>query len=196
MNPKKTGEQLLRESNVTYEMYADMPEDGKRYEVADGQLELMSPVPTPFHQLISNELQLILNSSCRNDYIIFSAPLDVIFSDREVRQPDLLMIHRSRLSIVGKRGINGAPDLVVEIMSDHSRRRDKLHKTKAYAKYGVPEYWIIDMTSSTLEQYSLHGAVYELIELYAEEEAIRSDKFPCVSFSMRQLMQEIPDLPD
>jgi Uma2 family endonuclease len=195
MNRKKTGEQLLKESNVTYEMYANIPEDGNRYEVADGRLELMSPGPTPIHQMISYEMQVLLNSSCRSDYMIFSAPIDVILSEKEVRQPDLLMIHRNRLSIVGKRGIHGAPDLVIEIMSEHSRRRDKLQKTKAYAKYGVPEYWIIDMSSSTLEQYSLNGIVYDLIEIYADEETIHSDRLPCVTFSMRQLMQEIPELP-
>lgn len=125
---KKTYEEVIKESPVTYELYANMIDDGNRYEIADGVLELMSPSPSFIHQTVSQELLCTLNASCRNDYIIVVAPIDVILSDTEVRQPDLAMIHKSGISIISDRGINGAPDLVVEITSEQSRRRDKVDK--------------------------------------------------------------------
>lgn len=197
MDEKKKPSDRIHESLVTYEIYASMPDDGNRYEVADGRLELMSPAPTLVHQTVSSELFFRLQRDCRHEYIIIAAPVDVILSETEVRQPDLVLIRRSRTDILSKRGVNGAPDLVVEITSEFSRRRDKVHKTKAYAKYGVPEYWIVDLTNFTLEQYILHETGhYELSDVYSEDELIRSDKIACASFSMRELMQELPEIRD
>jgi len=93
---KKTYEELVKESPVTYEMYANMEDDGNRYEISDGVLELLSPTPSTIHQMIRTELQFSLYRSCQDDFIIIQAPLDFILSDTEVRQPDLLMIHHSR----------------------------------------------------------------------------------------------------
>ncbi len=199
MERKRTYEEVVRESPVTYELYASMIDDGNRYEIADGVLELMSPSPSTTHQAIVFELQQLLNTSCRNEYIIFSAPLDVILSETEVRQPDLVMIHRSRMSIISNRGINGAPDLVVEVTSEHSRRRDKISKRITYARYGVSEYWIMDQSNFTLEQYVLDGNRYELVEVYNDDETIRSGVIACASFSMREILNSLPirlDTPD
>ncbi|WP_372629907.1 Uma2 family endonuclease [Cohnella sp.] len=193
---KKTYEEVIKESPVTYELYANMIDDGNRYEISDGVLELMSPSPTFTHQSIIYELQYRLNSSCRNEFIIVSSPIDVILSDTEVRQPDIVLIRRSRMSIISNRGINGAPDLVVEVTSEHSRRQDKVRKRIVYAKYGVPEYWIVDLSNLTLEQYVLAGDYYELIEVYAEDDPISSQTMPCASFSMNEIIQSLPVHPD
>ena len=193
---KKTYEEVIRESPVTYELYANMIDDGNRYEISDGVLELMSPSPTFTHQSIADELLHLLKTSCRNDFIIVSSPIDVILSDTEVRQPDLVIIHRSRMSIISDRGINGTPDLVVEVTSEHSRRRDKVRKRIVYAQYGVPEYWIVDLSNFTLEQYVLDGTRYELIEVYADDDTIRSLTMPCASFSMNEIVQSLPVPPD
>jgi len=193
---KKTYSEVIKESPVTYESYANMADDGNRYEISNGVLELMSPSPTATHQSVVYELQFKLNVSCRIEYIIYAAPLDVILSDTEVRQPDLVMIHQSRRSIISNRGINGAPDLVVEITSEHSRRRDKVKKRIIYAQYGVPEYWIVDLSNFTLEQYVLVGDRYELTEVYAEDDVICSKTVPCASFSMNEIVQSLPVHPD
>ncbi|MCD9021580.1 Uma2 family endonuclease [Cohnella silvisoli] len=193
---KKTFDEVMKESSVTYEIYANMIDDGNRYEISDGVLELMSPSPSFTHQTLCAELLFKLNSSCRDEFIIVPSPIDVILSDTEVRQPDLAMIHRSRISIISNRGINGAPDLVAEITSEHSRRRDKVKKRIVYAKYNVPEYWIIDLSNFTLEQYVLDGDRYELIEVYAGEETIHSKTVPCASFSMNEIVQSLPVQPE
>jgi Uncharacterized protein conserved in cyanobacteria len=134
-----------------------MPDDGNRYEVIGGVLELMSPSPTAGHQSILSELIDALRQSCKTDYLIYFAPLDVILSDTNAVQPDAMMIRRSRKSIVTSRGVEGPPDLVAEVLSPGSRKKDRLKKMAVYEKHGVPEYWIVDPETRTLEQYRLNG---------------------------------------
>jgi Uma2 family endonuclease len=148
------------------------------------------------HQYTCHEMQVILNISCRSEFIIVPSPIDVILSDTEVRQPDIVMIHLSRISIISKRGIKGVPDLVVEITSEHSRRRDKVQKRSIYAKYHVPEYWIVDPSNFTLEQYVIVGDRYELADVYAEDDTILSKTVPCASFSMNKIVRNLPVTPE
>jgi Uncharacterized protein conserved in cyanobacteria len=192
MDSKKKESDRVKEGQVTYEIYAEMPDDGQRYEVIDGVLEMMSPGPSTSHQSIGGEMEYILKRSCKSDYIILHAPLDVILSQTNVLQPDLLMVHRSRTSIVSERGIEGAPDLVVEILSPGSRKRDKVVKSKVYAKHGVPEFWVVDATTKTLEQYRLSDiGQYDLLNLFGSEDFVVSDKLPCVSFQLSDIFQDI-----
>lgn len=195
---KKKKPDKLKETPVTYDDYAVL-DDGLRYEVDDGELHLMSPGPGVNHQAISYELQRRMNEDCRSDYVILAAPIDVIFSETEIRQPDLIMIHRDRMSILSMRGVEAAPDLVVEISSEHSLKRDKVDKTATYAKYGVPEYWILDLTNYTLEQRLLkvtdQDNYYELVDVYSGEEPIRSETVSCLRVHMQELINELPELP-
>jgi len=196
MNREKNESDLIKEQLVTYDMYMKMPDDGVRYEIMDGRLEMMSPAPSTIHQTVSRELEFLLMQSCKSDYLIFYAPVDLILSETNVLQPDILMIHRSRLQIVTKRGIEGVPDLVVEIISPGSRSKDKVLKMKTYAKYDVPEYWIVDAESQTLEQYRLMGAekLYVLYNLFEGNDTVTSDKLPCVSFTVSTIFSEIQNL--
>ncbi|MBW5447103.1 Uma2 family endonuclease [Cohnella sp. CFH 77786] len=192
---KKPG--IIRETPMTYGEYASLPEDGNRYELVDGFLELMSPSASTLHQLISHRIQFKLTQTCDRDNIILDAPIDLILSDREVRQPDLVVLHRSRLSLLTRRGIEGPPDLVAEILSPSSIRRDKVGKRNTYAKYGIPEYWIIDPASWTLEQYVLtDSGAYDLLDVFAGDEPVRSERLPCVSFTMEEVRTAIPDIRD
>jgi Uma2 family endonuclease len=186
----------VKEQPLTYEDYAALPDDGNRYELASGVLEMMSPSASAKHQMISFQIQKTISQSCDNEYYILNAPMDVILSPVEVRQPDLVMIHRSRLHIITKRGVEGPPDLVIEILSPSSIKRDKVGKLKSYAKYEIPEYWIVDPSNEVLEQYVLQEKSYELNEVYTEDDQICSHHITCVSFSMNQIMKEIPDLPE
>jgi Uma2 family endonuclease len=184
----------IKESPVTYNDYAVMPDDGNRYEIADGVLELMSPGPSVTHQMISSQLQFKLMNLCQSEFIVLNAPFDMILSDTEVRQPDLIMVHRSRMDIITHRGIEGPPDLVVEIMSPFSIRRDKVSKLKSYAKHSIHEYWIVDPSNNMLEKYFLKGQSYELADVYTEDETVQSERIPCVSFTMNEIMSQIPVL--
>ncbi|MEX2414705.1 MAG: Uma2 family endonuclease [Paenibacillaceae bacterium] len=186
---------IIKEQPATYDDYANLPDDGSRYELADGVLELMTPAPTPKHQVISSQLLNILMNRCQSQYIIFASPIDLILSPTEVRQPDIVMVHRSKLDIITRRGIEGIPDLITEILSPHSVKRDKQNKLIAYAKYHIPEYWIVDPANECLEQYILSGDKYELLTVYDTLETIHSDRLQCVSFTMKQILDAAAGLP-
>lgn len=192
---RKPKEDRVLEQPVTYETYASLPDDGRRYEVLEGALEAMSPSPTANHQSVGGQLFFLFKQRCKSDYLVFVAPLDVILSRTNVLQPDLLLIHRSRADIVTKRGVEGAPDLVVEVLSPSSRARDKVRKMKIYAKHGVPEYWVVDINSQTLERHVLNdNGGYELTELFESGDTVTSDKLPCASFPLDELFGDLLSL--
>lgn len=95
-----------------------------------------------------------------------------------------------------KRGIEGAPDLVVEILSPSSMKRDRLEKLKTYAAYEIQEYWLIDPNQKFLEQYILEADKFELREVYVEDEIVSSAQISCAAFSIEDLFKEIPDFPN
>jgi Uma2 family endonuclease len=177
----------IKESGWTVEDYYQLPEDGNQYEIISGKLEL-KPSPTTTHQRISQQLLRTMLDSCELDYIIMHAPIDVILSENDTRQPDLLMVHRSREEIIEERGVVGPPDLVVEIISPSSAKRDRTMKRETYARHGVPEYWIVDPSNLTIEQYVLihPGQPYELIDVYDSEDTIKSERVPCLSFVVKE----------
>lgn len=194
MNKDKTNKEKfkIKEGVLTYDDYAAI-DDGNRYELAAGQLELMSPAPTVTHQLISFEMQKRITQSCEPEYFILYAPVDVILSPKEVRQPDIVLVHRKRLEIISKRGVEGAPDLVIEILSPSSLKRDKIAKIKLYSYYGIPEYWIVDPNYAALEQYILADDRYELVNIFQENEIVTSPTISCISFTMADIIEAIPD---
>ncbi|HEY3368639.1 MAG TPA: Uma2 family endonuclease [Symbiobacteriaceae bacterium] len=136
----------------TYEDYKQLPED-KRVELIEGEL-LMTPAPTTRHQAILGELfgQIRMFARHRRLGQVFMAPVDVILSEENVVQPDLVFVSRERRHIVDPDGgINGAPDLAVEILSPRTAGRDRLFKRKLYAMFGVREYWIVDPVTRAIE---------------------------------------------
>jgi Uma2 family endonuclease len=187
---------LIREQPVTYEDYANLPDEGIRYEINDGLLEAMTPGPNALHQFVVQEIEHLMRQNCSRDFIVLSAPIDLILAETEVRQPDLIMIRRDRLSIITKRGIEGPPDLVVEVLSPFSAKRDRQQKLLAYAKYHIPEYWIVDINNELLEQYLLTDKQYNLFEVYKENEPVHSEQLTCISFTMREIIDSIPELPN
>lgn len=177
---------VVKESNLTYDDYASMPDDGNRYELAAGNLEAMSPAPTPNHQMIAYQLVTTITNSCEKDFLILFAPIDVILANNEVRQPDIIMIHRERLAIVTERGVEGPPDLVVEILSPSTALKDRKTKKTVYAAYGVKEYWIVDPVHETIEQWN-HASPdktdYQLSGTYGEDDMITSPFINCLEVS-------------
>ncbi|MBO8155851.1 MAG: Uma2 family endonuclease [Bacillaceae bacterium] len=187
---KKRKKDEVKEEGLTYEDYANLPDDGQRYELVNGTLEMLAPAPSSEHQVISNNLSAVINQSCRFDYFILDAPIDLILSNHEVRQPDLVMIHMERRHIITRRGIEGAPDLVVEILSPSTAMNDKKSKWETYARFGVNEYWIVDPVHRTVEQHVLHGekSKYDLNEVYGkEEDTITSPHISCLSIPVKEV---------
>lgn len=181
----------IKEEGLTYEDYANL-DDENRYELVQGQLELMSPSPSTIHQMISFELQKNIANHCEQDYFIFYAPIDVILSPIEVRQPDIVLVSRKRINIITNRGIEGNPDLVIEILSPSSLKRDKIDKLKTYAQFSIPEYWIVEPNSNMLEQYLLTKGRYEIINVFKDDEQLSSPTIECISFTMSDVIKNIP----
>lgn len=138
----------------TYEDYLLFPEDGKRHELIDGD-HFMTPSPSTRHQRISLKLATAFAVFLKNNRLgeVFDAPMDVVLSETDVVQPDLLFISSGRASIVTDKNIQGAPDLVVEILSDGTRKTDEVIKRKLYERHGISEYWVVDPELETVKVY-------------------------------------------
>jgi Uma2 family endonuclease len=132
-------------------------------ELHEGALS-MTPAPSPRHQRVSLKLSMLLENHAVSHGLgqVFSAPVDCILSDSTVVQPDVLLVETSRLESVSSRGIEGAPALVIEILSPSSIEIDRHMKLQLYARYRVPQDWIVDPDARTIESYSLAGEGYEL----------------------------------
>jgi Uma2 family endonuclease len=137
--------QKIHSSQLTYEDYLQFPDDGKRHEIIEGD-HYMTPAPRTKHQRISVNLATPRASFAKQHKlgVVFTAPCDVILSDENVVQPDLLFVSTARAAIVTQDNIQGAPDIMVEILSESSRKKDEVTKRKLYERFGVQEYWIVD----------------------------------------------------
>jgi Uma2 family endonuclease len=149
---------------LTYDDYAAMPEDGHRYELCEGDL-VMTPSPRPRHQSVVGNLHLVMAEHVREHALgeVYLSPVDVILSRITVLQPDLVYVEQGRLGIVTERAIEGAPTLVVEVLSPSSSARDRGVKQALYARYGVPNYWIVEPATRNVQALRLGGASYETV---------------------------------
>ena len=138
----------------TYEDYLLFPDDGKRHELIDGE-HYVTPSPNTKHQRLSVKLCTDLENFLRKTSLgmVFSAPCDVVLSDIDVVEPDLLFISTDRKDIITEKNIQGAPDLVVEILSDSTRKTDEITKRKLYEQHDIKEYWIFDPELETVKVY-------------------------------------------
>jgi Uma2 family endonuclease len=148
---------------LTYSDYAALPDDGRRYELHWGEISV-TPAPGTRHQGAIVNLVTLLNEHVRSRGLgkVFVAPTDCILSNVTVVQADVLYIAADRLAIISDRGIEGAPTLVVEVLSPSTARLDRDRKMKLYAEHGVPFYWIVDPESRSVEAYTLAGTAYAL----------------------------------
>ena len=146
---------------LTYEDYCALPDDGKRHEILDGEL-YMTPSPSVGHQRVAGNLFVALRTFVTGRKIgeVFIAPVDVIFERTSVVVPDLLFVGRDRAGIVTDRGIEGVPDLIVEIFSPGTERRDRVEKAQLFARHGVAHYWLVDPEARVLEAFELGQGGY------------------------------------
>ena len=174
----------------TYQDYLTLPEEpGFRYEVLEGQL-IKEPSPNLLHQRISRELGFILISYFRQvdpQGEIFDAPLDVTFQDITVVQPDILYVNGNQLEIMKKTRIDGAPTLTVEIISDSSRRKDRVQKLRIYQKAGVPHYWLVNPQDKTFECFVLKDSVYSLVVIATDDNVLDHPDFPGLAIPLAEL---------
>ena len=148
---------------LTYDDYVQFPEDGKRHELIDGE-HFLTPTPNRKHQSVSANLLGLIWSHLQRHPVgrVFSAPFDVILSNFDVVEPDLLYISQQRLAeIETSPWVRGAPNLVVEIGSPSTRKRDTTIKRRLYERFGVEEYWVVDPEIDTIDVYRRVEGRYE-----------------------------------
>jgi Uma2 family endonuclease len=152
---------IPEELKLTYDDYLNLPNDGKRHEIIDGQ-HYITPAPQTRHQIVSRNIKhILLNYIGDNDFgQLLYAPTDVLLSDTTIVQPDILFVSKDREHIIKKNFIKGSPDLLIEILSPGNEKLDRFTKMKHYALFGVAEYWLIDYEARILEQYVLKGPVF------------------------------------
>ncbi|HHV55391.1 MAG TPA: Uma2 family endonuclease [Firmicutes bacterium] len=148
----------------TYEDYRQLPE-GAPYQLIGGRL-VMTPSPTPRHQFVSARLgfRIMAYVEAKGLGVVAYAPLDVYFEPTETFQPDVVFISRDRLNIIESDKINGAPDLVVEILSPATAYYDLKKKFRVYEKHGVREYWVVDPEDNSIQIYVLQDRKLKLYQ--------------------------------
>ena len=155
---------------LDYDDCAVIPSDGKRYELLEGDVHV-TPAPTPLHQWVSKRLQRQLEAyfEARGLGRVYDAPIDVILTPHDVVQPDLVVV--TDLSQISARGIEGAPTLLVEVLSPTILVYDRTTKSRRYAALGVPHFWLVEPEPRRLECYRLEGSAYQRVAV-AERDAI------------------------
>ena len=164
-------------TRATYEDYLNMPDD-IRYELLDGEL-VMAPTPSTRHQRIALQLATVLKAFIDRNSLgeLFIAPLDVVLWDGDeanVVEPDLLFVSAGRTDMITEANVQGAPDLVVEILSPSTESRDRGYKRELYARHGVREYWLVDPDASTITVLALSENDYAVAGTYGEGQTLVS----------------------
>ena len=169
---------MVTTPRLTYKDYANLEGD-ERYELLDGEL-ISVAAPNEDHQTVSLRMIVRMNSFVeeRNLGRIFHAPYDVLLSDTDVVQPDLLFVSREREHLLSDgEKVRGAPDLVVEILSPSSADRDRGAKRDLYGAHGVKEYWVVDPIAETISIHRQRGGVLTTTHTLGRGQTLRSPLF-------------------
>lgn len=179
---------MATRTKLTYEDYETFPDDGNRYEIIDGEVHVSPPPITP-HQWASAQLSRLIGNYVMQQNLgyVFYASFAVRLGPHDVFEPDVLFISESKMSLVDRRGMNGVPDLCIEIASPSTRTRDRTAKYERYAHFGVPEYWIVDADTQTVEIFSLENHSYTLLVIARGDEVIVSRVLPDLELRAAEL---------
>ena len=146
---------------LTYDDFLLFPDDGKRHELIEGE-HYVTAAPNLKHQAVSANLLGQIWTHLQKNRIgkVYAAPLDVVFSHFDVVEPDLLFVSETRREVLTSKNVQGAPDLVVEIGSPSTRRRDEKLKHQLYERFNVTEYWVVDPDIDVVRVYRLESGKY------------------------------------
>jgi Uma2 family endonuclease len=167
-------------------------DDNFYYELINGELVKKS-APSPRHQGIAFDVAFMMKQYCVTNNLggrVFVAPVDVIVDDYSAPQPDVLFISKLRLDIITNDGVMGAPDIVMEVLSPSSIKRDRNDKRKLYQRVGVPEYWILDPQNRSIEVYALTPEGYDITSFAAEQGSVQSGVLTGFSVDVQAIMTE------
>lgn len=173
-------------TRLTYADYAKIPADGKRHEIIEGEW-YMTPAPEIAHQRVSRKLERVLDDHVTRKQLgeVFDAPIDVVLSESDVVQPDLIFISSEHKAMVTEKNVQGAPDLVIEILSPSTAAIDRGHKLALYERAGVREYWIADPATQIVEIHEF--ASPRRTRVYSGTQSFESSLLPGLSIRLSEI---------
>ncbi len=166
----------------------EAPDDGNLYEVIDGEL-YVTPSPAWRHQVALSKLNLRVAGYVYERGLgdAVPAPTGVVLDPETAVEPDLVYVSRARAHLISERGVEGAPDLVVEVLSPSTRARDRGIKMRRYAAAGIPHYWQLDLDAPALEAYRLEEAGYALVGRHGPGSVFRPELVPGLELAVDEL---------
>ena len=176
---------------VTFAELQEWPDDGRRYELYDGEV-VVCPMPFLRHQRVAFHIgQILYDYEQREGGLVFCVPIDIVFSEHNVVQPDVVYFRQERRHVLKMmEATRAAPDLAVEVLSRSTEATDRGRKMQLLARFGVPEYWIVDPVKNTLEIYLLRGPAFERVATHDEHQEVQSPTLPGLSFPAARVFVE------
>ena len=162
-----------------------MPDDGRRYEIHEGELVVV-PSPLLRHQIAVVRLVTLLNDHRRRSGgLAVTAPFDIVFDEHDVVQPDIVFFRAERLHLLDPNSVaRVAPDIAVEVLSPSTASTDRGGKMEMFARYGVPEYWIVDPVRLEIEVHALENGAYCCAQIATSGDTVRSLLLPDLTFPL------------
>jgi Uma2 family endonuclease len=178
------------DTRLTYDDLCLLPEDGKRREIIEGEL-FVTPASRRLHQRIVTRLTHFLSAFLDDHPLgeVYVSPFDVVFSPFDVVEPDLVYFSKARESVLTEMNAQGAPDLVVEVLSETTEKTDRTFKLKLYGKFGVQEYWIIDPDGPSGDIYRRGEEGLTLVAKLSATDALTSPMLPGFSVPLLKLTE-------
>ncbi len=178
------------QTRVGYTDLVNMPDDGRRYEIHGGELVVV-PSPRLRHQVVVGTVFRILDSHARRTGgTALVAPLDIVFDEFDVVQPDVLFFRAERVHLLQPDAVTRhAPDIVVEVLSPSTAATDRGRKMRLFARYGVPEYWIVDPLARQIEVHALEGDAYRATQVASADETVQSVLLPDLTFEAARVFE-------
>ncbi len=161
------------------------------YEIVEGIRYDLKPAPTVSHQQISGAFHIMLYQTCHLNGTILYSPIDVYLDEDNQFQPDLVFILHENAAIIKEKRIEGAPDLVVEILSPSTSHNDKIRKKRQYERHGVKEYWIVDPLHRIVDQFIRESDKFILLDTYSISGRLTSPLFQCIDIDMSRIFPAV-----
>ena len=170
---------------LTYADYARIPDDGLRHEIIDGE-HYVSPSPSERHQRASAALLSLLWQHVRKRRLghVYAAPFDVLLAVHDVVEPDIIFVSSQRAAIIGDDNIQGAPDLLIEVLSPSNRKRDQTLKRARYEALGVTEYWLVDPDAKHISVLRREAGQFVGVGVFGEGATVTSPLLPGLSVAV------------
>jgi Uma2 family endonuclease len=179
---------------LTYDDFVLFPDDGKRHELIDGE-HYVTPSPNLRHQRISGRLYLLIANWLEEHPVgqVFYAPLDVVMSNVDVVEPDLLYVSNERASsVLTAQHVRGTPELIIEIASRGTRKRDETIKRALYDRAGVTEYWVVDPEIDAVRVYRRSGGRFGRVIEFSREagDPLTTELLPGLDLTLAHIFKE------